>query len=505
MITTEASGVESLEICQNCLTDTYIRTYISEKNRLAVCSSCEVKKPVASLLEISEIFETAIDSHFTVTASEPNFLQSMMLKDREISYEWDREGELADVIANDLIGFGDEKYGQYIQLILSEKHADFDMAVMGAPTPFDDEYQYERKHIFPDGMYREWRTFERIVHEESRYYSAEAKAFLDTIFDGLAQLETHSKEPAIKIFGPDSEANILYRGRHFFEHADLINAMARPDLCIGPPPADKAASNRMNAKGISVFYGATSIEVAMAEIRPPVGSTVIMGGFRPTRDLRLLDLAKLNHIPVHGSLLDPSYVRAAHRIHFFKSLVHKMTMPANPSNSDSEYLTTQVIADYLLNDPGINIDGILFPSSQHSNGGENAVLFYKSSRLQSWDVPKWAEFHGDKYQAYADDEYEFEPHVTMKLPHDHETRKDAEQKEQERLKSMFGGVSKLEDIEDGRMYRPVVHVPSLSLDPKDMSLHEIGAIDIQFNSAPIDRRTYTEHPPQTKIARHDES
>ena len=488
--------VEPLEICCDCITDAYLIDIIVQRNMRGNCDSCKTENAVMSMLEVSEILETAMDGIYTVTASDPNFLQLMMLKDKESTYEWEREGELTHDIANDIIGFGDDKYGHYIQLILSEKHADWEMAKMGEPTPFDDEFYYERRHVFPDGMYHEWRTFERIVHEESRYYSAEAREFLDSVFGGLATLETHAGEPVIINFGQENAANILFRGRYFFEQKEIVEAMARPDIHIGPPPANKSASNRMNAKGISVFYGATSIGVAMAEIRPPVGSTVIMGGFRPIRNLRLLDLEKLKDIPVRGSLLDPNYLRNAHRNHFFKSLVRKMIQPANPNNSDSEYLTTQVIADYLLNVPGLDIDGILFPSSQHSSGGENVVLFYKSSRLLHWEVSKDATFRGDLYQAYAEDEYEFEPYVTMSLPHDHEEREEKRRREQERIRDTFGGEDYTPPLSDGRMYRPVSPDPSLSLEPKDISLHQIGAINIDFNSASIERRTYTDSPPR---------
>lgn len=491
----ESSDVEHLELCNYCISDAYLINEIDRLDQQETCDHCKNRNPVMSLLDMSEILETAMDGLYTPTDANPNFFQQMMMKDRESTYEWEREGESTSDIANDIIGFGDDKYGDYIQLILSDKHADWEMMKMGEPTPFDDEYFYERKQVYPDGMYREWRTFERIVHEESRYYSAEAKAFLDDIFDGIGELTTRADEPVIKLFGPADANNILYRGRHFFDHNDIVNAMAEPDVIIGPPPANKAASNRMNAKGISVFYGATSIDVAMAEIRPPVGSTVIMGGFRPLRDLRLLDLKALKDIPMYGSLLDPKFLRSAHRNHFFKSLVRKMTQPANPDNSDSEYLTTQVVADYLLNVPDLNLDGILFPSSQHSNGGENVVLFHKSSRLQKWDVVKGSTYTGDKYRQYADDDFEFEPHVTIHIPHDHKEKAALALAQQERLKEMFGRKISTEGNEDGRMYRPVSHEPSLSINPDDMSLHEIRAINIDFYGAAIERSTYTDSSP----------
>ena len=491
----ESNDLETLELCNHCITDAYLIDEMDRLNRQGACDLCKNENPVMSLLEISEILETAMDGLYTPTDANPNFLQTMMLKDKESAYEWEREGELTTDIANDIIGFGDDKYGDYIQLILSNKHTTRDRLKSGEPIPFDDEWYYERKHVYPDGMYREWRTFERIVHEESRYYSAEAKSFLDEIFDSIGALTTRADQPVIKLFGPADVNNILYRGRHFFEHIDIVKAMAEPDVIIGPPPANKAASNRMNAKGISVFYGATSIDVAMAEIRPPVGSTVVMGGFRPLRDLRLLDLKALKDIPMDGSLLDPKYIRGAYRNHFFKSLVRKMTQPANPDNSDSEYLTTQVVADYLLNVPDLNLDGILFPSSQYSNGGENVVLFYKSSRLQKWEVVKDSKYTGDKYQAYAEDEYEFEPHVTIHLPHDHEEKAALALAEEERIRDLFGRKISTKDNGDGRMYHPVKHEPSLSLNADDMSMHEVRAINIDFNAAPIERRTYTDRSP----------
>ncbi|WP_369332805.1 RES family NAD+ phosphorylase, partial [Shigella sonnei] len=40
-----------------------------------------------------------------------------------------------------------------------------------------------------------------------------------------------------------------------------------PDKELGPPPHQFIGSNRMSAKGISVFYGASSVDTAISEIR----------------------------------------------------------------------------------------------------------------------------------------------------------------------------------------------------------------------------------------------
>jgi len=61
----------------------------------------------------------------------------------------------------------------------------------------------------------------------------------------------------------------------------------RPDRDMGAPPSSLPAAGRMNAKGISTFYGATDPQIALAEVRPPVGSQVAIAYFEIIRPLRL--------------------------------------------------------------------------------------------------------------------------------------------------------------------------------------------------------------------------
>jgi hypothetical protein len=74
--------------------------------------------------------------------------------------------------------------------------------------------------------------------------------------------------------------------------------MKRPDVEIGPPPPLVAATGRMNAHGISVFYGATDPLVALAVVRPPVGSKVVIAHFEFLRTVRLLDVEALRAVDI---------------------------------------------------------------------------------------------------------------------------------------------------------------------------------------------------------------
>src|SRR5690606_6131305 len=117
-------------------------------------------------------------------------------------------------------------------------------------------------------------------------------------------------------------------------------------------------AGRMNAKGQPAFYGATSAKIALAEVRPPVGSKVAIASFHIERPLILLDLRRLDKISVNpcSSLFDPLTLQACQRRDFLKTLCKSMLAPAMPDTEDKNYLVTQVIADYLVMHPTTPID-----------------------------------------------------------------------------------------------------------------------------------------------------
>ena len=157
---------------------------------------------------------------------------------------------------------------------------------------------------------------------------------------------------------------------------------------IGPPPAALARAGRMNAHGISVFYGATDSKIAIGEVRPPVGSRVIVGQFTLLRKIRLLDVTALRSVYVEGSVFDPSYIRTLELAKFLERLSERIARPVMPDDEPLEYLITQVIADYLAarrSDP--ELDGILYPSVQDSADGVNVMLFHKASRVELMEIP----------------------------------------------------------------------------------------------------------------------
>src|SRR3546814_20534128 len=76
--------------------------------------------------------------------------------------------------------------------------------------------------------------------------------------------------------GPGSAYEQLLRARVCQSERSLIDALQHQERFIGAPLEDIGASGRMNAAGLPSFYGATEALEALAEVRPPVGSWVVI-------------------------------------------------------------------------------------------------------------------------------------------------------------------------------------------------------------------------------------
>jgi hypothetical protein len=171
----------------------------------------------------------------------------------------------------------------------------------------------------------------------------------------------------------------------------------------------------MNARGISVFYGANDPIAAIAEVRPPVGSQVAVAQFEIIRKLRLLDLTALKDVRVSGSIFDFGSAARLERAQFLRSLSGRITQPVMPDDEPFEYLATQAIADFLATESSLPVDGILFPSVQVAGNVLNVVLFHKSARVEAMDIPKGTEITARTGQL-GEDGWEHDYSVIEEVP-----------------------------------------------------------------------------------------
>ena len=379
--------LETVMLCHRCIGEPYLRTEVRRKGKYSLCSYCHRDGRSYTIEDIAERVETAFEQHFIQTSDQPTSWQQSLLSDRESSYDWERDGEPV-VWAIAAAAEIPEQAAEDIQSILDEKYSDFDTAAMGEETEFCSGSYYEEKGPTDDMWQEEWFSFEHSLKTEARFFSRSSAAHLAKIFKGLDEMGTTDGRPLVINAGPQTTVTEIFRARVFQSDEKLKEALCRPDRHLGPPPAALAIAGRMNARGISVFYGANSPSLTIAEVRPPVGSQVAIARFDIVEPLRLLDLTALNDVTENGSVFDPSWAARLDRATFLRSICQHITKPVMPDDEAFEYLPTQAVADFLATENDPVIDGIVFPSVQMAGDGLNIVLFHKAAGVEAIELPE---------------------------------------------------------------------------------------------------------------------
>lgn len=206
-----------------------------------------------------------------------------------------------------------------------------------------------------------------------------ACAELRSIEHRLARENFYSVEPAMEALvdriGNEIESEVIegslwYRSRIGFEMEENYTDFSRATRVVTPYrgaaisalPPPRASAGRMNRPGVSVMYVASDIETAMAEIRPHPRHTISIGGFRPTRALRI---ARFD-VPISR------FCASDKRLDEFALIYHidtLLSMPIIPEERH-RYAATHLLCDILLRR---GFDGVSYRSSV--GAGNNLCVF----------------------------------------------------------------------------------------------------------------------------------
>lgn len=347
-------------VCWNCLEDEYLRKQMQE---VAECSYCEeTDLNCMSIEKLADHVKFLLESHFTYI--DPND-QYLWASDDGMQVTDIIEGEagVSVEIANDVVD----------EMCPNRRLDEYDIA-----NPFMSDSLYEERTNYGSGDWHSvWATINRELKTKARFYNKTAFELFDEIFEDIGTYPTVDGQPIFKTIGA---GNTFYRARCFHDQEKLFKALENPAKELGPPPKN-AAAGRMNAFGISVFYGSTSPEVALAELKPAVGSSVVISKFELVKDVVLFDLNALELASASGSLFDPAHYRRLEKIGFLRTLRHVISVPVLPDNAATDYIITQAVADYLASSKFHQLDGIIYPSVQvRKEDVANIVLFHKSAR-----------------------------------------------------------------------------------------------------------------------------
>ncbi|MEO8723344.1 MAG: RES domain-containing protein [Sphingobium sp.] len=324
---TEIQELSAKRLCHYCVGERFLKAEIRMEGHRGRCSYCD--RPASKSYTIGDLadrIEEVFETHYIRTSDQPNSWQITMLSDRESTYDWERDGEpVLDAISNAAVI--DDEPAQDILTILEERHSSFDSDAMGEETEFSSDSHYEEKSATDEAWQEAWSDFERSLKSEARFFSRTAADYLTNVFREIEGMTATDGRSLVIDGGPGTELAAVFRARAFQSDDKLIAALCRPDQQLGSPPAMLAASGRMNARGISVFYGASEARAAIAEVRPPVGSQVAVARFEITRPVRLLDLTALGDVAEGGSVFDDRLAGRLGRAMFLRSLSQRITRP----------------------------------------------------------------------------------------------------------------------------------------------------------------------------------
>lgn len=369
-------------ICHECVSDKFLKKEIWTEGKRKKCSYCKKNRKSVRLKWFADRIHSAIEEHFYLTSDQPSSLENILLNDRESNYVWERSGEPINSLIQEIAEV-DEAIASDTQDYLSE----WDCGEYWEENSYGDEACYEENPPDKYPFQESWDFFCQEITFRARYFSQAAERVLDELFSDIYSLETFDGKSAIHIGGPNTENSEIYRARTSQTYNSLDRILTNPVKELAAPPPKSSKHGRMNAAGISVFYGATDAETCIAEVRPPVGSQVVVGRFQIIREIRLLDLSILSQIYVKGSYFDKEFGGRKGHAAFLKRLVSEFTKPVMPDKETLEYLPTQVVAEYLVEKIKPRLDGIIFDSSQIKTGGQNIILFHNSCGIEPYKLP----------------------------------------------------------------------------------------------------------------------
>jgi hypothetical protein len=388
----DADEAAERRICSSCIGDGYLKEKVRREGVTATCDYCNIEGPTISIGDFADLTHVVFDSFFERTANEPEGVDAIAHNDPEGGYSWEREGDPASELIQEFAGVDDEPAND-TRMVLEERHNSFDD--WNEEQEYGEEACYTDKAIFAERFHSRWVEFERSLRTEARLFNKAARELFEEIFSGITQHVTRTGAPIVLAAGPGTTITEFFRARVFHPGRPVMDAVMHPDRSIGPPPLSDATPGRMNARGISVFYGATAPNVALAEVRPPVGSRVVIAKFQILRPLKLLAIKQLESIYADGSMFDPDHLGRVEHAKFLGRISYLMSAPVMPSDDGFDYIVTQAIAEYLANEAGADLDGLLFPSVQTGDNSLNVVLFHKASRVQERIPLGKIEAHGD--------------------------------------------------------------------------------------------------------------
>ncbi|MGY2293626.1 RES family NAD+ phosphorylase [Pseudomonas sp. SDO528_S397] len=381
----EHAMAENVNVCSECVYDPFLVEQIRLKGCVVACGLCNSTRTCWPLREIVFYVEGALDKHLCVgTHRHVDSDNTTTVSHGESAEHW------ISLMFGSAAG----------ELIVG--------AVCSNLKYFQRDGKYLKRPHTHGHIGLKWGEFEEGVRHGNRFFNKHAREYLDWLFEGVHTYSAESESLAVvRVLTPE-HALPIYRARTCMTPAGVQEINADPAIQLAAPPRALAGEGRMNPAGVPVFYGAFERITCVAELRPPVGGTVVSGEFRLTEPVSVLDFKRFETADLgpEPSVFDPDYFLKSGRREFLKYLHDMITAPV-PPGSERNYLVSQFIAEYLATCVEPCIDGVIFKSVQDPSGS-NIALFSHAVCVETalqWEFQGSVGVRGPKQRAAPRIEY----------------------------------------------------------------------------------------------------
>jgi hypothetical protein len=312
-----------MKCCSNCFGDEFLESVINHRSKLiSNCSFCGTEN-------INVIEPKELNDYFQIVFN---------------LYEEAEGGvSLANLLKEDWILFpklSDDKILNLVELII-----EVDISKNYSPPTEKDTTKILN-----------WQEFTNELKHDNRYFPIKAPTHED-----LRQLLKYVEVSDEKI------PNKLYRAR-VNEDGKIYNSND-----MGPPPHLLATAGRANPIGIPYLYVASTIDTAIAEIRPHKSDSITVATVKAKDTLKLADLRDPKKI-ISPFMQDENGLKEIYEnMDYLIHLGDELSKPILPNKASLEYLSSQYLCEFIKH---CGFDGVIYKSSVGS--GDNYAIFFES-------------------------------------------------------------------------------------------------------------------------------
>jgi hypothetical protein len=298
---------------------------------------------------------------------------------------WKNEGSTPAELIAEMSECDDSRIADDVVSILSDQNA-YDVIKDGATDWFDDTSETYVLRVPSDPSVRDnWNDFCRTIKHDSRFLNDDAALLLGQLLDPVLKGEWPRSGTAIRSITLSDADRFIFRGRLAGDAESRKFIYRSPIRQLSAPPRHLNTAGRMNAAGITNFYGSFNKDTCVAELRTAVGGQVVIGKFEIIRPIRVLDLTVLETASANLSYFEDEFVQLHAYSRFLREFHAEIKKPILPGRETLEYLPTQFVCEYLWRRAEPSLDGMIYGSSQLSDGANNIVLFPHASDVEGYE------------------------------------------------------------------------------------------------------------------------